>query len=181
LIIEDLLTLSRIESNNEVPSITAINMSTLLKMILNDANGLSNGKHDITLNVEESLDIKGNREELLSAFTNLVSNAVRYTPANGKISIDWQLKNHQAVFSVTDSGIGIEEQYIARLTERFYRVDNGRSRETGGTGLGLAIVKHILTRHKAKLEIKSTLGKGSTFSIIFPQSRTIGYASKEVA
>ena len=181
LIIEDLLTLSRIESNNEVPSITAINMSTLLKMILNDANGLSNGKHNITLNVEESLDIKGNREELLSAFTNLVSNAVRYTPANGKISIDWQLKNHQAVFSVTDSGIGIEEQYIARLTERFYRVDNGRSRETGGTGLGLAIVKHILTRHKAKLEIKSTLGKGSTFSIIFPQSRTIGYASKEVA
>ncbi len=181
LIIEDLLTLSRIESNNEVPTVSVINMSTLLTMILNDANALSNGKHTLHLNAEESLNIKGSREELLSAFTNLVSNAVRYTPEGGNITIDWQLKNKQAVFSVTDTGIGIEHHHIARLTERFYRVDNGRSRDTGGTGLGLAIVKHILSRHKAKLEVKSTLGKGSTFSIVFPQSRTVSEPNKEAA
>ncbi len=180
-IIEDLLTLSRIESNNEVPTNSVINMSTLLTMIQNDANALSNGKHIVNLNAADGLNLKGNREELLSAFTNLVSNAVRYTPEGGSISIGWQLKNKQAVFSVADSGIGIEEQHIARLTERFYRVDNGRSRDTGGTGLGLAIVKHILNRHKAKLEVKSTLGKGSTFSILFPQSRTVSEPNKEAA
>lgn len=172
LIIEDLLTLSRIESNNEVPTSAVINMHMLLTMIQNDAIALSHGKHDIHLNADKSLNIKGNREELLSAFTNLVSNAVRYTPEGGNITINWQLKNKQAVFSVQDSGIGIEEQHIARLTERFYRVDRGRSRDTGGTGLGLAIVKHILSRHKAKLDVESVIGKGSTFSIIFPQSRT---------
>lgn len=181
LIIEDLLTLSRIESNNEVPTTSIIPMSTLLSMIHNDANALSNGKHVIHLNTEDSLNIKGNREELLSAFTNLVSNAVRYTPDGGDISIYWQLKNQQAVFSVTDAGIGIEKQHIDRLTERFYRVDNGRSRDTGGTGLGLAIVKHILNRHKARLEIESIPGQGSTFSIIFPQSRTVVSKSSEKA
>lgn len=172
LIIEDLLTLSRIESNNEVPETAAIDMSTLLSMILNDANALSHGRHTIELNVDKSLNLKGSREELLSAFTNLVSNAVRYTPEGGTVTINWQLKNKQAIFSVKDSGIGIEEQHVARLTERFYRVDHSRSRDTGGTGLGLAIVKHILNRHKARLEIKSAIGAGSTFSIVFPQSRT---------
>ncbi len=181
LIIEDLLTLSRIESNNEVPTSSTINMEQLLNMISNDANALSNGKHTILLHIEEGLRIKGSRDELVSAFTNLVSNAVRYTPENGEIHINWQLKNKQAVFSVQDSGIGIEEQHIARLTERFYRVDNGRSRDTGGTGLGLAIVKHILNRHKARLDIESTVGKGSTFSITFPQSRTTMSSSEEAA
>jgi two-component system phosphate regulon sensor histidine kinase PhoR len=156
-------------------------MTSLLNMIHNDANALSNGKHLILLDAEASLDIKGSREELLSAFTNLVSNAVRYTPEGGSITIHWHLKNKQAIFSVTDSGIGIEQQHIARLTERFYRVDSSRSRDTGGTGLGLAIVKHILSRHKAKLEVKSTLGKGSTFSIVFPQSRTVSEPNKEAA
>jgi two-component system, OmpR family, phosphate regulon sensor histidine kinase PhoR len=172
LIIEDLLTLSRIESNNEVPTSSVINMQMLLTMIQNDAIALSQGKHAIHLNADHSLNIKGSREELLSAFTNLVSNAVRYTPEGGDITIFWQFRNKQAVFSVKDSGIGIEEQHIARLTERFYRVDRGRSRDTGGTGLGLAIVKHILNRHKAKLEVESVIGEGSTFSIVFPQSRT---------
>jgi len=180
-IIEDLLTLSRIESNNEVPSSSVINMSMLLTMIQNEANALSNHQHIVHLNAVDTLNIKGSREELLSAFTNLVTNAVRYTPEGGSISIGWQLKNKQAVFSVTDSGIGIEEQHIARLTERFYRVDNGRSRDTGGTGLGLAIVKHILNRHKAKLDVKSNLGQGSTFSIIFPQSRTVSEQNEEAA
>lgn len=181
LIIEDLLTLSRIESNNEVPTTSVINMTMLLTMIQNDANALSSSKHNIQLNVDKTLDIKGSREELLSAFTNLVSNAVRYTPEGGDVTINWQLANKQAVFSVQDSGIGIEDQHIARLTERFYRVDHGRSRDTGGTGLGLAIVKHILNRHKATLEIQSTIGEGSTFSIVFPQSRTVIDQSKEAA
>lgn len=172
LIIEDLLTLSRIESNYEIPATTVIDMQQLLQMIQNDAKALSNGKHQIHLNAISKLDIKGSKEELLSAFTNLVSNAVRYTPEGGDVLINWSLVGEQAVFSVKDSGIGIEQQHITRLTERFYRVDHGRSRDTGGTGLGLAIVKHILTRHKAKLEIESTIGEGSTFSIVFPPSRT---------
>lgn len=181
LIIEDLLTLSRIESNNEVPTSAIINMNMLLSMIQNDAIALSHGKHEVHLNADKSLNIKGNREELLSAFTNLVSNAVRYTPEGGDITISWQLKNKQAVFSVQDSGIGIEEHHIARLTERFYRVDRGRSRDTGGTGLGLAIVKHILSRHKAKLDVESVIGEGSTFSITFPQSRTVTHSTEAAA
>lgn len=172
LIIEDLLTLSKIESNYEVPETSVINMQTLLNMIHNDANALSQGKHTIQLDMQGALDIKGSRDELVSAFTNLVSNAIRYTPEGGHITIKWALQNKQATFSVKDSGIGIEEQHLARLTERFYRVDSSRSRDTGGTGLGLAIVKHILNRHKAKLEITSIIGEGSTFSIVFPQSRT---------
>ena len=174
-IIEDLLTLSRIESSTNAPESEVIHMETLLKMIQNDAKGLSKNKHKIHLQADNNLNILGNQEELLSAFSNLVSNAIRYTPEGGDIFIDWHLQNKssqekQAVFSVRDSGIGIEQQHIDRLTERFYRVDRGRSRDTGGTGLGLAIVKHILNRHNAKLEITSEFGKGSTFSIVFPQA-----------
>ena len=108
-----------------------------------------------------------------SAFGNLVSNAIRYTPEGGEIGLGWQLRGEDAVFSVSDSGIGIEPQHLARLTERFYRVDRSRSRATGGTGLGLSIVKHILTRHQARLEIESTPGQGSTFSAVFPAERVL--------
>ena len=172
-IIEDLLTLSTIESNADAPEDTVIEMTPLLKMVQNDAKGLSNGKHAVHLDADKHPNITGSQEELLSAFSNLVSNAIRYTPEGGDIVISWQLREDQAVFSVRDTGIGIEQQHIDRLTERFYRVDRGRSRDTGGTGLGLAIVKHILNRHKAKLEITSEIGIGSTFSIIFPHSRII--------
>ena len=170
-IIEDLLTLSRIESSTDAPEDAVINMAMLLNMIQNDANGLSNAKHRIHLNADSNLNITGSQEELLSAFSNLVSNAIRYTPEGGDIHIDWGLQHNEAIFSVRDTGIGIAQHHIDRLTERFYRVDRGRSRDTGGTGLGLAIVKHILNRHNAKLEISSELGIGSTFSIIFPASR----------
>lgn len=173
LIIEDLLTLSKIESNNEVPETTVIDMKKLLGLIHSEAKALSNGKHQVHLNTTGELNIKGCKEELLSGFTNLVSNAVRYTPEGGNVYIGWELKDKNAVFSVQDSGIGIEEKHITRLTERFYRVDSSRSRETGGTGLGLAIVKHILTRHKATLAIESIVGEGSTFSIAFPPSRIV--------
>lgn len=172
-LIEDLLTLSHIESNTQPPEDNPIDMSSLVNMLLNDANALSMGKHKITADTAVGLNLSGAVDELQSALGNLVSNAVRYTPQGGEIHISWQLHNKQAVFSVSDNGIGIEPQHIARLTERFYRVDRGRSRETGGTGLGLSIVKHILTRHQARLEIKSEMGVGSTFSAIFPNERIL--------
>jgi two-component system phosphate regulon sensor histidine kinase PhoR len=172
-LIEDLLTLSHIESNTQPPEARLIEMLSLVTMLYNDAKALSNGKHKINLDVDEHMNLTGAADELVSALGNLVSNAVRYTPEGGEIRISWQPRNRQAVFSVTDNGIGIEQQHIDRLTERFYRVDRSRSRETGGTGLGLSIVKHILTRHQAKLEIRSTPGKGSTFSAIFPETRVV--------
>ena len=176
-IIEDLLTLSKIESNIEEPDNTEIDMPKLLKQIQSDALGLSHSlyktKHLVEIGIDQTLSITGAQSELQSALGNLVSNAVRYTPKGGKITISWYRQNEQAVFAVRDTGIGIEQQHIERLTERFYRVDRGRSRETGGTGLGLSIVKHILIRHQAKLEISSEIGVGSTFSVVFPKSRTI--------
>ena len=174
-IIEDLLTLSTIESNSQSPDDIEIDMPKLLNQIQNDAKGLSKSlnkfQHNIHLEAEPNLNIKGGQEELYSALSNLTSNAVRYTPQGGDIFIGWHLRDNHAVFSVRDTGIGIEQQHIDRLTERFYRVDRSRSRETGGTGLGLAIVKHILNRHQARLEIQSELGVGSTFSIAFPKAR----------
>lgn len=181
-IIEDLLTLSTIESNTEEPDDSEIDMTSLLKSVQNDGIGLSQGlnknKHIIHLDADPALNLNGAVDELRSVFSNLVSNAIRYTPTGdkksgqtGEIFIRWALLNGEPVFSVRDTGIGIEQQHIDRLTERFYRVDRSRSRETGGTGLGLSIVKHILIRHQAKLEISSELGVGSTFSAIFPKTR----------
>lgn len=176
-IIEDLLTLSKIESNTEEPDNIEIEMATLLKVIQNDALGLSQSlnktKHIIQLEADDKLNLIGSQNEIQSALSNLVSNAVRYTPKEGAITINWGLNDGQALFSVSDTGVGIEQQHINRLTERFYRVDRGRSRETGGTGLGLSIVKHILIRHQAKLEISSEVGVGSTFSVQFPKNRTV--------
>lgn len=181
-IIEDLLTLSTIESNAEEPDDSEIEMLNLLKSVQNDGSGLSQGlnkvKHIIHLEADSKLNLIGAADELRSVFSNLVSNAIRYTPTGdkksgktGEIYIRWALQNGEPVFSVRDTGIGIEQQHIDRLTERFYRVDRSRSRETGGTGLGLSIVKHILIRHQAKLDITSELGLGSTFSAVFPKAR----------
>ena len=179
-IIEDLLMLSTIESNTGSPDDSEINMVDLLKTVQNDAVGLCQGlnksKLQIHLDADATINLKGAVEELRSAFSNLVSNAVRYTPeskdgSHGELFISWRLSNGQPVFSIRDTGIGIEQKHIERLTERFYRVDRSRSRETGGTGLGLSIVKHILIRHQAKLEITSELGVGSTFRAAFPKAR----------
>ena len=140
---------------------------------------MSQGKHQIERVIASQARLIGNSQELYSALANLVTNAVRYTPAKGRIRIRWgELENHakpngEHTFSVQDSGEGIEPQHIPRLTERFYRVDQGRSRATGGTGLGLAIAKHVLQRHQARLRIESTVGKGSTFTAVFPQERVI--------
>jgi two-component system phosphate regulon sensor histidine kinase PhoR len=139
-------------------------VSSLLQSITNDAQALSGSKNQqITLDLESDDRLKGSEAELRSAFSNLIFNAVKYTPAEGKIRIRWWSDGRGAHLSVQDSGIGIDSKHIPRLTERFYRVDSSRASNTGGTGLGLAIVKHVLLRHRAALEINSVPGKGSVF------------------
>jgi two-component system, OmpR family, phosphate regulon sensor histidine kinase PhoR len=172
-IIEDLLTLSRLENNVTLKDETDIAMSPLLNQLLKDAKALSQGQHKVSLHVDANVDLRGSYNELFSAMSNLTSNAVRYTPEKGKIDIFWQMKGDDVVFSVQDTGIGIESQHLPRLTERFYRVDSGRSRDTGGTGLGLSIVKHILHHHQASLQVESEPGQGSRFSIVFPAERVL--------
>jgi two-component system, OmpR family, phosphate regulon sensor histidine kinase PhoR len=173
LLIEDLLTLSQLENSANTPDESELDINAILNTVLNESKALSHGKHLITLEADPTLALTGSNQELRSAFGNLVSNAIRYTPEGGSISMSWQMINHEAVFSVTDTGLGIEPQHLDRLTERFYRVDRSRSRETGGTGLGLSIVKHILSRHQGRLEITSEFGKGSTFKAVFPKSRVV--------
>ncbi len=172
-LVSDLLTLSRLENDQSPVRSEIVTMESLLGEVHRDGQMLSEGRHQQSLEITGQVKLSGNREELRSAFSNLVSNAVRYTPEGGTINLRWYLRGGQPVFSVQDSGIGIAAQYIPRLTERFYRVDRSRSRETGGTGLGLAIVKHIAIRHQARLEIISEEEKGSTFSLIFPASRIV--------
>lgn len=172
-LIEDLLILSRLENEQSIVNEKAVEVTSLLRGILQDAESLSAGRHQIKLNIASQDQLLGSEEELRSAFGNLISNAIRYTPDSGEISINWEKRDGQGLFFVQDSGIGIEPEHIPRLTERFYRVDSSRSRETGGTGLGLAIVKHVLSRHQARLEITSQVGKGSRFTIWFPAKRLI--------
>ena len=172
-LIEDLLILSRLENEQNKVSEKTVDIVNLLHDVMQDAEALSAGRHPIKLNIATHDRLSGSEEELRSAFGNLISNAIRYTPDNGEITINWEKRGRQGVFFVQDSGIGIEPEHIPRLTERFYRVDSSRSRETGGTGLGLAIVKHVLNRHEARLEITSQVGKGSRFTIWFPAKRLV--------
>ena len=172
-LVEDLLTLSRLESTHNPLREEDVNVPDLVKALHQDAIALSAGRHKMRVRIELNDWLKGNTEELRSAFGNVISNAVRYTPENGEVEIRWERHEGHSVFAVRDTGIGIEPQHIDRLTERFYRVDGSRSRETGGTGLGLAIVKHVLNRHQARLEVQSSLGRGSTFCVIFPDIRRL--------
>ena len=171
-LVEDLLTLANLESNTLPASSTAVKVETLMALLKNDAEALSQGKHAINFELLSPMNLLGEEREIQSAFSNLVSNAIRYTPEVGTIRVAWSV-NHQGQgeFSVTDSGPGISSEHLPRLTERFYRVDRSRSRDTGGTGLGLAIVKHIANRHQAQLVIESTPGRGSTFMLRFPKER----------
>lgn len=173
-LVSDLLTLSRLENTQNTLIEETVSISLMLRGLKQDAELLSSGKHRLSLVVESEISLLGNATELQSAFGNLISNAIRYTPAGGEIVVRWtELTDGQMEFSVHDSGIGIAPEHIPRLTERFYRVDRSRSRETGGTGLGLAIVKHIINRHQAHLHISSEVGLGSTFTIVFPLKRKI--------
>ncbi len=173
-LVDDLLLLSRLDTSsvNETSSLSSINVHSMLTNIYTEAQQLSHGEHKIKLHVEaDCARIKGVEKEIHSAFNNLVTNALRYTPKGGEISISWLSDENTGRFVVKDTGTGISSVDIPRLTERFYRVDVGRSRSSGGTGLGLAIVKQVLRRHEAELQIKSVLGQGSEFCCVFPQSR----------
>ncbi len=170
-LVDDLLTLSKLENALNTLQEETVDVPRLLRTIQQEGTSLSGAQHNLRLELESECGLLANGGELHSAFGNLVSNAVRYTPPGGEIVIRWEERKGQPVFSVRDSGIGIAPQYIPRLTERFYRVDRSRSRETGGTGLGLAIVKHVVSRHQGQLEIASEEGQGSTFSIVFPATR----------
>ncbi len=173
-LVDDLLTLSRLENSQNLLVEEEVDVPALLESLHRDGLALSAGQHKIRLEIASSARLQGNTAELRSAFGNLVSNAVRYTPKDGEIVMHWEVQpDGRAVFSVKDSGIGIAPEHIPRLTERFYRVDRSRSRETGGTGLGLAIVKHIVNRHQAQLHVVSQEGEGSTFGIIFPLQRVL--------
>jgi two-component system phosphate regulon sensor histidine kinase PhoR len=172
-LIEDLLVLSALENSGNVLREEHVAVARLLQAVHDEALTLSAGQHRITLAIAQDAVLRGAETELHSAFGNLMSNAIRYTPAGGSIELAWRIADGSGVFSVTDSGIGIDRRHIARLTERFYRVDRSRSRATGGTGLGLAIVKHVVMRHQASLDVVSEPGKGSCFSVRFPANRVI--------
>jgi two-component system, OmpR family, phosphate regulon sensor histidine kinase PhoR len=180
-LIDDLLTLSKLETQGEPPPDELVDLAQLTRAMIDEANALSDGKHRIEAGRIEAITIRGSPDELRSAFSNLVSNAVRYTPAGGRIVIALGEEGDAIGFSVQDSGLGIPAEHIPRVTERFYRVDKSRSRETGGTGLGLAIVKHILVRHGGRLDIESEIGKGSTFHAVLPLSRLATGATQSMA
>jgi two-component system, OmpR family, phosphate regulon sensor histidine kinase PhoR len=171
-LVEDLLTLANLEANSLPAASNIVNIETSMALLKNDAEALSHGNHLFTFEALDKANLLGDEREVLSAFSNLVSNAIRYTPDAGSVHVKWSINvDGQGEFSVTDTGPGIASEHLSRLTERFYRVDRSRSRDTGGTGLGLAIVKHIANRHQAQLAIESMPGKGSTFMLRFPKER----------
>ncbi|MCD9087912.1 phosphate regulon sensor histidine kinase PhoR [Stenotrophomonas sp. SY1] len=183
-LVEDLLTLSRLESQQHT-ELETVAMTSMLASLRREAEAHSQGRHTIVVEDKAGVDLAGSNKELHSAFSNLLTNAVRYTPAGGRITLTFAREGNGAVLAVTDTGYGIPANHLPRLTERFYRVSSSRSRESGGTGLGLSIVKHILGLHQARLDIRSEVGKGSTFSCHFdaehvrPRNSTSTTASTE--
>ncbi len=180
-LIEDLLVLSKLESSTTPLKEEIVDVPALARALCIEAESVSNGRHKIGLDVRSPIRLLGSEDELRSAFSNLISNAIRYTPDGGEISLVWEERDRQPRFLVKDTGIGMESEHLPRLTERFYRVDRSRSRETGGTGLGLAIVKHVLNRHQGSLQIESKLGQGSTFAAVFPEARARASADQATA
>ncbi len=172
-LVDDLLTLSKLETAAPRTHDETVDVISLLAGLKEQAELLSGEQHHvITVEVDRTLQLLGSRDELLSAFSNLINNAVRYTPAGGRIALHWgAAPDGGACFTVSDTGMGIDPEHIPHLTERFYRVDTARSRASGGTGLGLSIVKHVLLRHDARLDIESEPGVGSSFTCYFPSAR----------
>ena len=171
-IVEDLLELSRLEMQQHLAE-ERVEMAPMLETLRREAEALSQGRHRVVLEDHAHADLLGSPKDLHSAFSNLVSNAVRYTPDGGTITIRWRRTPVGAEYSVSDTGYGIPAEHLSRLTERFYRVSSSRSRATGGTGLGLSIVKHVLNLHDAQLRIESEAGKGSTFTCVFDKARLL--------
>ncbi len=172
-IIEDLLTLSRLEMDEDAIDVNQVDVPCELEQIIADANALSSGRHRFEINVDSDLMLLGKDSELRSAFSNILFNAVKHTPPGSHIQLSWSQTPEGPILRVTDDGPGIAPQHIPRLTERFYRVDKARSRESGGTGLGLAIVKHVLSRHDARLVVASEPGRGTSFSCHFPPAAAL--------
>lgn len=170
LLINDMLKLAKLESDVDAKQ-DVLDIPLILSRVLDEARAVSQGRHRIEAEIDDELFLFGRETEAQSIFSNLVTNAVRYTAEGGSVRVRWFGDEDGAHFEVSDSGIGIAEDDIPRLTERFYRVDVGRSRASGGTGLGLSIVKHALARHEGRLQIRSTLGEGSTFACQFPLHR----------
>ena len=173
MLIQDLMLLSRLEAVPKAGDDTVISLRSLMEMIREECGSAAKGPRRIVIECDDTISIRGNANELRSAFSNLAINAARYTAENDTITLRWYRDDDHAYFEVEDTGIGIEPQYIPRLTERFYRVDQSRSLDTGGTGLGLAIVKHVLIRHRAELRIRSVPEKGSVFTCVFPRSAAV--------
>ena len=169
-LVDDLLTLTRLESGGmpDETAIESVDVSQMLHIIAAEARGLSGGRHTLMLQSHKGLRIRGVPGELYSAFANLVTNAVRYSPGGGTIEVRWFDGANGPRFEVRDQGTGIAPEHLTRLTERFYRIDLSQSRVRGGTGLGLAIVKHVLRRHGSVLRVESELGQGSLFYCEFP-------------
>lgn len=176
-LIADLLKLARLESEGQQARLEVIDVPAMLHRAVEDARAVSKGQHRFESEIADDVKLLGRDVELLSIFSNLISNASQYTPQGGTIRVRWWGDAEGAHYSVTDTGIGISEKDLPRLTERFYRVDVGRSRASGGTGLGLSIVKHALERHEARLKIESEVGVGSTFTCHFPPHRVPGLAA----
>ncbi|MDH5377520.1 MAG: phosphate regulon sensor histidine kinase PhoR, partial [Gammaproteobacteria bacterium] len=172
-LVKDLLMLSKLETEPHLVSNENVDMQAVIENVVKDYTyDKSATEHSITLDVQADLKLKGEAREIYSLVSNLVSNALRYTPEGGDIAISWKLEHQQGVLSVKDNGPGIAQHHIPRLTERFYRVEKDRSRESGGTGLGLSIVKHILDRYHGQLQVVSRLGEGSNFICRFPVNYT---------
>ena len=172
-LVDDLLLLSNVESNLFQNRSEKLKINIMIKKIKKSISSIDNKKHKIKYLINENLNIYGSKKEIESAFYNLITNAIRYTENNGSISISWGLINGLPIFEVKDNGCGIEQKHIDRITERFYRVDPDRSRDTGGTGLGLSIVKNIIKQHNGELKITSEVGKGSSFKLIFDKESII--------
>jgi two-component system phosphate regulon sensor histidine kinase PhoR len=172
-IIRDLLELSRLESDDGLQDDEAVNIAAMFSMLKKELQAIEERPERLFVKVESDAGLRGSEREIHSIVSNLLNNAVKYTPTTGEIELRWRTDASGAYLSVRDTGIGIPADHIPRLTERFYRVDSGRSREQGGSGLGLAIVKHALQRHGATLEIQSEEDRGSTFTCHFPANRVI--------
>jgi len=170
-LLEDLLELSRLQDAEISSPDSNLDIPAMLAQSKEEAEEYSKGRHNLHFDIQPDLRLSGIEADIRSAFQNLITNAINYTPDSGNISIGWKETDEGLVFKVSDSGIGIPHRDIPRLTERFYRVGSDRARHTGGTGLGLAIVKHVLNSHEARLEISSELGQGSEFRCIFPHTR----------
>ncbi|ATD07724.1 MULTISPECIES: phosphate regulon sensor histidine kinase PhoR [Pseudoalteromonas] len=179
-LVNQLLSLSRIEGARKQDNDKAVNIPAMLDLIHTEAKSLNQEKgHELIFDIDPTLDIKGAGDELRSAYSNLIFNAIHYTKPGGHIHVRWYLENDLPTFSVVDNGDGIAPEHINRLTERFYRVDKARSRKTGGSGLGLAITKHVLSRHDSALHIESKVGEGSRFWFAFPKQKRIFMTNDE--